>query len=92
MYKRYPVNSPTCKLAYANSPTPTGELAYVGELVITVIGEFVVHSCLRCVVKCVCSANLKIPVSSQNFCVKMGNWVSCGVVSVIVAVIIRANN
>ena len=27
----YPVNSPTCKLAYANSPTPTGELAYVGE-------------------------------------------------------------
>ena len=29
--ERYPVNSPTCKLAYANSPTPTGELAYVGE-------------------------------------------------------------
>ena len=28
---RYPVNSPTCKLAYANSPTPSGELAYVGE-------------------------------------------------------------
>ena len=31
MTEGYPVNSPTCKLAYPNSPTPTGELAYVGE-------------------------------------------------------------
>ena len=30
----YPVNSPTCELAYANSPTPNGQLAYVGELTI----------------------------------------------------------
>ena len=32
--RRYPVNSPTCKLAYANSPTSNGQLAYVGELTI----------------------------------------------------------
>ena len=44
--KWYPVNSPTCKLAYANSPTPTGELAYVGEFVVP-------HSCVKCVVNCV---------------------------------------
>ena len=31
---------------HANSPMPTGELAYVGEFVVP-------HSCVKCVVKCV---------------------------------------
>lgn len=64
----------------ANSPTPTCLRLLVNWTtqadLITVIGKFVVHSCLRCIVKCVCSANLKIPVSSQKFCVKTVNWMS----------------
>ena len=36
----YPVNSPTCKLAYAKSPTTEGEFAYVGDFV---LGEFTIE-------------------------------------------------
>ena len=52
----YPVNSLTYKLAYANSPTPTGELAYVGDLITNIVEFVVPHSCIKCVIKCVCSA------------------------------------